>query len=243
MADPVYHARLSLPIFLTRGRDNIVTLDLRDSSGDVVAADSMTVDVYDGNGVKVVDGASAVGLNYTIAAAIVPATEPLSDLWQIVWKPVVSSVLYQYPQPMHLVRWNVAAPVTEADVTDRHSEASDLLASGQDLTTVITTAWEWVLRRLMARGRMPWLVLDPFSLFDAHLYRALHLLYLDAHASVGGSGKYGEMSDYYKGESERELAQVTLTYDDDEDGLPDADEQGTSAVGTAYMGGPGTWRL
>ncbi len=246
MADAVYSARASLPVFLTRGRANAIGITVVDSAGDAATIASGTIDVWDGNGVKVVNEAavSVSPATYTVLAAVLPVTEPLSDNWQIGWNLTIGTTEYRFIQPAHLVRWTLKAPVVESDVTARHSEAADLLAAGQDLSDVITAAWEWVLRRLLQRGRMPWLILDSFALFDVHLAKTLHLLYLDAHASVGGSGKYLEMAREYKLATDREFAAARLTYDESEDGLPGSGEGGDSAVGAVYMGGPGRgWRL
>lgn len=247
MADAVYSTRASLPVFLTRGRANAIAIAVLDSAGDAASPSSGTIDVWNASGVKVVDGAvvgTAPPSAYTVLAAVLPTTEPLSDNWQVGWNLTIGGVVHRFIQPAHLVRWTLKAPVVESDVTARHSEASDLLAAGQDLSDVITAAWEWVLRRLLQRGRMPWLILDSFALFDVHLAKTLHLLYLDAHASVGGSGKYLEMAREYESATEREFAAARITYDESRDGLPDSSEDGSSAVGAIYMGGPGRgWRL
>jgi hypothetical protein len=246
MADAVYSARNALPVFLTRGRANAIAITVVDSAGDAATIASGTIDVWDASGVKVVDEiAVAVSpATYTVLAAVVPVTLALSGNWQIGWNLTIGSTAYRFIQPAHLVRWTLKAPVVESDVTTRHSEASDLLSASQDLSDILTAAWERILRRLLQAGRMPWLVLDSFSLFDTHLSETMHMLYLDAHASVGGSGKYLEMADFYRTESDRLFGQLVLTYDDDEDGLPDEGEQGASAQAPMYMGGPGRgWSL
>ncbi len=248
MANAVYHARNALPVFLTRGQGNEISITVLDSAGDAEVPGSGSIDIWDGSGVKVVDGATltpASTTDYAVLASIVPTTEPLSDSWQVRWTmKMADGTNRAFVQPAHLVRWTLKAPVVESDVTTQHSEASDLLSASQDLTDILTVAWEKVLRRLLQKGRMPWLILDSFSLFDVHMAETLHTLFLDAHSSVGGSGKYLEMATYYREQADRLFGQVVLTYDDDQDGLPDAGEDGASAVGAAYMGGPGRgWRL
>ncbi len=47
------------------------------------------------------------------------------------------------------------------------------------------------------------------------------------------------MAEYYERATESEFAAVRLTYDADESGLPNDGEDGLSAVGSTYMGGPG----
>jgi len=245
VADAVYAARNALPVFLTRGRDNAIGITVVDSAGDAATIASGTIDVWDGNGVKVVDGAAVTvsPASYTVLAAVLPTTEPLSDAWFIRWSLTIGTTAYQFPQTAHFVRWVLSNPVTEADLTKRHPELSDLLASGDDISDLLGEAWEWVQRMLLRQGRMPWRVLDAFSLFDAVREKAWADCFRSGHAATGGSGKYGEMAAFYDDAAVKSFARVSVVYDEDDSGLPDAGEDGASVVAPLFMGGPGTWVL
>jgi len=247
VADLTYTARNPLPVFLTRGRDNAIEVRVyNDTSGAEVAPASGTISVFNASGVAVVDEvAVTVASNfaeYTVLAAVVPVTESFSEWWNIQWTLSLDSVLHKFNQRAHLVRWNLSNPVSTADISGRHLEIADVLTTAQ-IQGHSTRAWEWLLRRLLDQGRMPWRILDSNQLFDVTLSRALHYAFIDQHASVGGSGKYGELADYYDGKAASALGTVTVTYDDDDDGKPDAGEDGTAAIGAIFMGGPGNWFL
>jgi hypothetical protein len=245
MADAVHSVRNALPVFLTRGRDNAIAVTLADSAGDAPTITAGTIDVWDSSGVKVVDGAvlGSPYNAYTVLAAVLPTTVSLSDDWQVGWNLTIGGVVYTFIQPAHVVRWTLSNPVTEADLTKRHPELSDLIASGDDISDLLTEAWEWVQRRLLQRGRMPWLILDSYALFDVVRAKAWSDCFRSGHASVGGSGKYLEFATYYEDEAERLFGQINFKYDDDEDGLPDEGEQGTPALAPIMLGGPGVWDL
>ena len=247
MADTAYIARNRLPAFLTRARDNAIELRVYDpASGVEVAPSAGTISVFDSAGVAVVDEVAVTVANnyaeYTVLAAAIPVTLALSEYWQVRWTLTLSSVDHQFIQSAHLVRWGLANPVLADDVTEAHVDLADVLTTAQ-AQGYVTRAFQWLMRRLLQRGRLPWLVLDTHSLYDVVLYAALHLAFLDQHASVGGSGKYAEMADYYRSARDVEFAGLTLTYDSDEDGRPDEGEEGTAAIGSLFLGGPGNWGL
>lgn len=231
MADVAYTLRARLPQFLTRGRDNAIECEVYDAAGDLAAPSSGTIDVYDRNGEKVVDGQSVTiassKATYTVLAAALPSTQSFSSQWQIRWTLTMpDGVAHVFVESAHLVRWTLKAPASEGDLTDRHQDLSDLLAAGQDLVQFLRTGWEMVLRRILRDGRSPSLILDSFALMDLQVYKALHLLFMDAASSAGSTGRYQELADHYAGLYEHEWATITWTYDSDGDGRPDEGEHG-----------------
>lgn len=244
MADARYSARAALPVFLTRGRDNAITLGITDSAGDAVTVSSGTIDVWDASGVKIVDGAAVATapFGYTVLAAVLPSTLALSESFQIGWNLTIGGVVDTFIQPAHLVRWVLSNPVAESDLTKKHPEVADLIDPGDDVSDILTEAWEWVQQELLLQGRMPWRVLDGYNLFRVTRAKAWAELFRAGHAAVGGSGKYLEMAEFYDQQAVVEFAKVQVRYDDDDDGLPDEGDDAT-AVGSWYLGGPGTWVL
>lgn len=238
MPDAVYSLRARLPQFITRGRDNAIECAIYDSAGDIAAPSSGTVDVYDQNGQKVVDGAAVVVASskatYTIPAASVPVTLSLSTLYQVRWLlDFGDGVDRTFVEAAHLVRWQLKAPATEADLTEVHQELGSSF-SPTDLSVYLRRGWESIVRRILRDGRAPWLVLDSFALYDLQVYKALYFVYMDAASSVGAGGRYQELAEHYAGLLEAEWDKITWTYDEDADGFPDADERGSA-------GTPGVW--
>ena len=69
-----------------------------------------------------------------------------------------------------------------------------------DALAVIDEAWRQILGRLIAKGRMPYLILDPWSLREIHLETTLGLIFRDFASSMG-EGRYLELAESHKKEA------------------------------------------
>jgi len=244
MADLRYSMRASLPHFLTRGRENAIDDVVYGPTGAIATPSVGTITVYDESGAEAVTAAAATFPSsrptYTVPAAAVPTTAPLSSRWQIRWSLTidVDSSPLVFVREAHLVRSVFSCPVIPSDLTDAHQEAASLLAPGVDVQDFIRQGHEWVMRWLLRQGRLPWLMLDSSELFDVILAESLRRLFLDAHAATNGVGKYLELADRYAAEREAELARTTLTYDLDEDGLPGSDSEPIPVTPSVWLASP-----
>jgi len=236
-----YAHRHGLPDFIVRGRVNLLECPVY-SGSTLTAPSSGTVDVFKGDGTKLVDGQSvtitADIATYSVAALTLPTTMSLEDNWLIVWSLTLAGSAHTFQRSAALVRRELHPVVTPADISAIHQDASSLLASGQTLANFIDEAWDMIQRRLLAAGRRPYLVLSDFALFDVHRQLAVGLLFLDAASSVG-DGRWSEMAEQSLERYEQEWARLSLTYDMDEDGVAASDEQGISGPTAVYLGGPG----
>ena len=238
--ETLYAHKHGLPDFLVRERDNLIECPVY-AAGTLTAPASGTVTIYEG-GTVLVDAAAvtvtASTATYNVTAATLPSTLSLSDEWLIVWSLVLAGSTHIFQRPAALVRRELHPVVTPDDLTALHQDASSLLAAGQTLADFLDQAWDMVQRRLLAVGRRPYLILSDFALFDCHRHLAAYLLFNDAASSVG-DGRWSEMSEHHLDRYEQEWARLSLTYDTDEDGLVEADEQGTAGATAVFFGGPG----
>ena len=237
----IYSHRHGLPDFIVRGRANLVECPVY-SGSTLTAPSSGTVDVFKGDGTKLVDGqavtVTADIATYSLAAELLPSTLNLEDNWLIVWSLTLAGSTHTFQRPAALVRRELHPVVTPADVSAIHQDASSLLASGQTLANFIDEAWDVLQRRLLAAGRRPYLIISDFALFDVHRHLAAYLLFNDAASSVG-DGNWSEMAEHHIDRYEQEWARLSLSYDMDEDGVVAIDEQGIAGPSAVYLGGPG----
>ena len=235
-----YALRAQLPVFLVRNRSNDLAADTRNEDGTQATPASGRISILRDDGTEV-QASAAVTIaggqaRFQVAAGTLPPAEPLSDLWQIRWSLTMPDGLdHVFIQSAHHVLFGVNSTVSPDDLTSRHQEASGLLAAGQTLGQFIEASFEAIQRRLLTNGRRPYLVLEPYVLHEPQLFLSLHMLFLDAHSSVGGDGKYLEMSEHYSEAYERAWSRLSFRYDVDEDGLPNDQRQSGEAV--LYVGG------
>ena len=230
------------PEFIVRAQANPIEAQIFDAAGALIAPDSGTVTVYDGSNTKVVDAAAVAVVadvaTYTIAALDLPDTKQLEDGWRVEWSLVISgNPAVIFVRAASLVRSNLFPTVVTADLEARHQNLSRLIATGNDADDFITTAWEVIVRMLLKAGRMPYLVLSPWALHDALVFKSLELIFRDGHTAAG-DGKYAELADDYRDMFATEWASISFDYDYDRDGDADSTEQ-AGADSILFTGGPG----
>jgi hypothetical protein len=202
------------------------------------------VTLYNASNTKIVD-AAAVSINsdtgvssYTILAASLPESESYGDGWRLEWELVFGSdPAVMFVRAASLVRSNLFPTVIATDLEARHQNLSRLIATGNDADDFITAAWEVLLRMLLKAGRMPYLILSPFALHDALVFKSLELIFRDGHTAAG-DGKYAELAEDYQNMFATEWASISFDYDSSQDGQADADEK-AGAEAVIYTGGPG----
>ena len=238
----LYRIHAPAPEFLTRGLPNLIEAQIFDPTGTLIAPDSGSVTVYDASNTKVVDaaGVAIVGsiATYTITDVELPDTLSLGDGWRIEWDLIISgNPSVKFVRAASLVRSNLFPTVVTADLEARHQNLSRLIAIGNDADAFITTAWEVLVRMLLKAGRMPYLVLSPWALHDALVFKSLEIIFRDGHTAAG-DGKYAELSEDYRNMFATEWASISFDYDYDQDGDADGTEQ-AGAESVLYTGGPG----
>lgn len=243
--ETTYSARFSTPDWIGRATDQTLALPVyRD--GALAAPASGTFTLTDPAGAVVVSAAavtvSASVATYSLAAATVPATLNLSDRWLETWSLVMpDGRTYPFRRDAALVRARLYPVVTDLDLTRLHTELREWMAQdASSLQNYIDAAWDDVLLRLMEDGRYPSLVLSPWSLRGAHTWLALAYAFRDYASSAAGSAdKYGPLAAHYLEEYGKAWSRLRFTYDIDEDGVVDDEEQGVAAEPVLMLVQPG----
>ena len=216
-------ASVPYPDELQRGVDTTITLAVYDdATGAQKTATSGTVSVYAGSR-KLIDEATVTAgapSSYTLAAASTSG-ESLAADWLEVWTLVIDGTSHTFSRPAFLVRRPYRHVLTQADVTELHPELADRETAGTlDLDQYIQAADAVVRRDLIKKGNRPELVFDTWALLDAHRAKVLELVFRADSQSVG-DGRYAELADYYAQAYRDEWGTISFTYDDDEDGTID----------------------
>ena len=238
----LYRIHAPAPEFLTRGLPNPIEAQIFDATGTLIAPDSGSVTVYDASNTKIVDAAGVViagdVATYTITDGDLPDTLTLGDGWRIEWDLIISAnPSVRFVRAASLVRSNLFPTVVTADLEARHQNLSRMIATGNDADNFITTSWDVLVRMLLKAGRMPFLILSPWALHDALVFKSLELIFRDAHTAAG-DGKYAELAEDYQNMFASEWASISFDYDYDRDGDADGTEQ-AGAESVLYTGGPG----
>lgn len=197
----------------------------------------------------VVVSAQAVTIAEGVAtySVLVTSDEQLGERWHEEWSLTLEGSANTFQREAALVRRAVYNTLTASDlVKGRHRNLDKLLASSAHpgLEDYIEAAWEEVLSGVMADGRYPYRLLTTSSLRLPTLYKALQLIFQDA-ACLNPQGAYMAMADRYREDFEAAWKAMAARWDDDDDGLPGANEQPTTssrgAVSTASYTSRG-WR-
>lgn len=242
-AATIYRIHAPIPEFLVREKDNLIEAKIYDEAGNLTGPASGTVTLYNASNTKIVDAAAVTitgdgVVQYTVAAASLPESESYGDGWRLEWELVFGAdPAVMFVRAASLVRSNLFPTVIATDLEARHQNLSRLIATGNDADNFITAAWEVLLRMLLKAGRMPYLILSPFALHDALVFKSLELIFRDGHTAAG-DGKFAELAEDYQHMFASEWASISFDYDSSQDGQADADEK-AGAEAVIFTGGPG----
>lgn len=235
-----YTARIPFPSYIERNRDQVVSLSIhRDAA--LVAPASGTFTLFDAGGVAVVD-AVAVSVvtdvaQYAIPAASIPSTLTVGDGWQEEWAlTFADGVTRTFRRSAALVLRALYPVVTDADLMACYSDLDDLRPN--DLTSYqpfIDEAWRRVIGRLVAKGRFPFLILEPWALREYTLETTLALIFADFGTSVGEGGRYVDLSEAHKRTAASAWRNMNFEYDTNNDGRPGARGKRVAAEPVIYL--------
>lgn len=241
----VYTARFTLPRFLQRNLDRVVSMPVyRD--GALVAPASGTYTLYNQNHVALIDAQNITVTGsiatYPVTAAVVDANQVLDSKWQEEWVVVLAGDTYTFRRPVHLVLRELYPVITTLDLYNYHRDlnplaAGTIVASGTDHQDQIDEAFDFLQARLLRKGKRPYLILDPESLRESHINKTLSVIFRDLMLDQT-DGKYGELADFYEGQLKASWGELVFIYDTDQDGDPTDEEESTSAVPVVYLSRP-----
>lgn len=172
MTRPIH--RHSLPVTIERGADTVLTLDLRNADGEVTIPESVSLDIRSGSVTLEtltcdVDSAGAVTADLPGDAS---SGWALTDSLLLVWSATVDGVVYTYRVTGAVCLNAYESTLTADDVFDRYPALRAALEPSHVGSLITSTSAE-IQRRIMEKGRRPYLIMDRWAVADAHLELAL----------------------------------------------------------------------
>jgi hypothetical protein len=172
MTRPIH--RHSLPVTIERGADTVLTLDLRDANGEVAIPESVSLVIRSG-GVTLdtftadIDSAGAVTVDLPGDAS---SEWALTDALLLEWSVTIEGSLYRYRVTGAVCLTAYEPTITASDVFDRYPALRAALDESSIGSLILSTSGE-IQRRIMEKGRRPYLIMDRWAVADAHLDLAL----------------------------------------------------------------------
>jgi hypothetical protein len=241
-----YRVPLDLPRIVQIGRAASLTLPVETDAGAAQTASAGTLTVTVG-GTTVLD-AVAITLGPPASYALLAAsTEDLapSESWVETW---TLTGIDRFVHTGYLVRQGYFSHLTDSAMEDVHAELLTLLPPGETTAERFRrSASGWLQRKLLNKGRRPWLVWDQWALHEPELWRALGLWASDAAmrtANDAAQADYRQRSRDYLDRADALFGEVAFRYDADQSGILDSTQQTTAAPGVFMVtAGPGPRRV
>lgn len=238
MARVEYQARI-LPGsgYIEKTRVTELSLGLY-QDGALVAPSEGTVSVYNAGGESVVNGAAvSITSNKAFYSTTIGdySAEALGMGWRIEWSLVMpDGFTHTVRQDASLVRVRLPIPISHVDLLARHSDLDDQGVT--DFDDYLEEAHFEVIARLEAKGRRPYLVMDASALRMVYLYTALAIVCGDYAGTGSAENSWRFDEEKYRNLAREAWAEVTFSYDEDDDGKEDGASRagGTSVL---WLGG------
>lgn len=234
-------ARFLTSDYLVQGRDNALSCPLW-QSGALVAPSSGTVSIYDPANTAIVNAAAVTVAGnvatYTVPAATLPASLSRGMGWRVEWTLTVASVASVYRNSAGLVKCALAPVITDADLYRRKSgldpSGGAPLSSLTTFQSFIDEAWVTLVGKLVGKGNLPHLVMEPSALREPHLLLTLALIFEDFATRL--SETHRETADRYMDRFEKAWSELAFEYDTSDSGQSDGRRK-RSASPTLWLGG------
>ena len=242
LAETVYTARFRSSETIERGRLQTLTCPTQ-RAGATATPSSGTITIYRPDQTVLVTSAvsvSGLGVAFYQLAAVTTTAEQLGEGWLVEWALLMpDSVTHTFRNDAALCRRTLYPVVSDADLTQRHSDLPNLLASGTtSYQSYLDEAFATICNRLISQGRRPYLVIQPSALREAHVAMTLHLIFLDYATSAGDSSRWQVLADHYSRAYTEAWNQLKFTYDEADANKVDANMK-KGAASTVWLNGRG----
>lgn len=238
-----YRVQLELPRVVQIGRAASLTLPVYSDAGGQLTASSGTLTVTSGGATLLDEVAVTVGppASYSLLAATTASLAP-SDTWVETWTLVgIDRIVHTGS----LVRMGYFSRLTDSGMEDVHPEVLDLLPAGETTAERFRrSASGWMQRKLLSKGRRPWLIWDQDALYEPELWRALGLWANDAASrvqSASAQADYARRAREYLDRADALFGEVSFRYDAEESGSVDVESTTTAAPAVIMMSGQRPW--
>lgn len=191
------------PEIILRGQDVVVSVTV-EQGGEAIDITSASVALWKPDGTVVSTGTPTPSTNtvsHTFAGSLTEDEDP-GEGWRVVWTlgldttPAIKKLI----NPAAVVLYTVEPCVDVGVLEGRHDDLLNIKEDEDERTELlqagIDEAWVFITEALRQKGRRPYLVLDSYSLREAHILKALEIVF--HRLAVGGetSREWTEYKDY-----------------------------------------------
>jgi hypothetical protein len=241
LAETIYTARFRSSETIERGRTQILTCPVQ-RAGATAAPSSGTISIYRPDQTALVSAQAVTVVSsvaqYTLTGATTTA-EALGEGWLVEWSLLMpDAVTHTFRNDAALCRRTLYPVISDADLTQRHSDLPALLGSATSYQSYLDEAWATMTNKLIGEGRRPYLVIQPSALREAHLMLTLHLIFMDFQTSAGDTGRWQALATYYQTAYTTAWGALRFTYDEADENLVDSSKK-KSASSTVWLNGRG----
>lgn len=238
--DDLYTQPQTGPRLLERGKDNLVTCEVRYPAGDVVAPSAGTYTLFDPGGVVVVNAAAVTITDrvatYTVPAALLPTSRLFEDRWQERWALTIAGVVYDFDRDAALVSRRIYPTLTDDMVVGGSALLRRIMAKRG--TTRFQAereeAWTEILQWVMEQERWPSLILNQWVFQRPHKWLTRRMIYANGRTDLP-EGNFEDLASEAHNLAEKHLSEIRLVYDETGDGLRSDAIDGTQKMGQTLM--------
>lgn len=206
--------------------------------------------LYDGNGKKLVDEASAnisgSGIvSYSHVKSELPTTLNLGEGYFQEFKLTIDLVEHTFRRMAAIVLRRLYPVVSDIDLTAIYTDLEDVRPSSiTSYQKYIDDGWYQILRKVRNKGMgYEYLVMSPESFYEAHRHLSLYLIFRDFHSSLGQSnGRYLDLAQEHQKMFLSEFDAINFIYDESHQNTATDANKRTAAKPVIYTNGQSHYR-
>ena len=243
MTDTLWSARFTGPTMIEK--DKVQTVDVAiEKDGAAAVISSATFTVYEPNGSKLIDAATATVDGGTVTGSIAAADttdKALSKNWLIRFDVTIGGVVFSFYNDAVLCLARLYVPIGQTDLIARHSDVANLRSSSTtSLQEYIAQAWTEITNRLYSDGFPFWKMRTPSAFRQVMFSRCFSLIFRDYSTLLDPGDRYAELADRYDEKYSIEYDQIRSKVDVSEDNKLEAHSRPAAPV-IMLSGGPRRW--
>ena len=235
-AEIIYSFRIGYPDVIQREREQIVDLKAY-VDGALAAPTSGTFSLIKPDGTKAIDAVAVTITSsvaqYTIPAASLPDTLPLSELYLEEWKLVMPDTTTRTVRREAAVsKFPITPVLCEADIVE--GEYPDIVSQlgnyASNLQGFMDEAWTRLLRRLWSNVDWPSLYVSNYELRDVHRETTLFLIMKFLFRRTSGDNRFERLMDYHHKAGQMAYDSMTFRMDKEQDNKIDGLDRRTNTT-------------
>jgi hypothetical protein len=195
---------------------------------------SATFYLYDTGGNAIVDAQAASVAGGTVSGTVSAgdtSSMGLGPAYLVRFDVLIGGKTYRFNNDACLCVARLYPPIGQTDLVNRHSDVTNLLASGvTSCQQYIDDAWSDITNRMYSEQSYFWRLRTPSAFRNVMFARSLALIFRDYATLLNAGDRYMQLSDYYEQQYERAYSKLRSRIDSDEDNQLSGRQQSVPSV-------------